>query len=277
MFRPIKFAPRTFGFGTRALAVSAILFCVGCTPSAPRSKGPLVIVLDGAGWSGSASRIKSGLREAGYRGEVRSYPWTTFLGPASDHVLVEHKRRKGRELAEYIQERRRHRPRDPLHVMGLSAGTAVAVFALEELPPGVTVDNVILLAPSISATYDLSDAIAHVRGFLYATSSPSDTILGGVTVAADGTPDPPAGLYGFRIPGRIKSYDAYTRVVNLPWRSVYADLGWNGSHTGATNEEFVASIIAPRLLSSDSRPLNRPLASPWLSQWRRGQSAREGS
>lgn len=258
----------------RSLGAAALtlLLCIGCTPDVPKTKGPLVIVLDGAGWSGSTSRIRGGLRAAGFEGRVQSYPWSTLLGPASDHLLVEHKRRKGRDLAEFIQARRLYRPDDPIHLMGLSAGTAVVVFALEALPRGTTVDNVILFAPSISETYDLSDAMAHVRGFLYATSSSTDGILEGVTVAADGAVTEPAGLHGFRIPARIKCYDCYTRVVNLPWRAVYADLGWKGSHTGATSEDFVRDVIAPRVLSTGSRPLNRPLASPALSKWRNPKS-----
>lgn len=249
------------------------LAVVGCAPSALQADGPLVIVLDGAGWAGSASQIRAGLKAAGYRGRVESYPWTSFLGPAPDHLMVEHKRRKAHELAEFIQARRQNRPREPLHVVGLSAGTAVVVFALEALPRGTVVDNVVLFAPSISSTYDLSGAMQHVRGSLYATCSGDDRILGGVIVAADGQAAEPAGLYGFRIPGSIQCYDCYARVANLPWRSVYADLGWKGSHTGATHKLFVQSVIAPRLLSTKPTPMNRPLASPWMSQWRGGEAA----
>jgi hypothetical protein len=161
--------------------------------------------------------------------------------------------------------------------MGLSAGTAVVVFALEELPRGTIVDNVVLFAPSIAATYDLSDAMAHVGGLMYATSSSGDSLLEGVSVAADGSFAEPAGLHGFRIPARIKCYDCYTRVVNLPWRAVYADLGWKGSHTGATSEDFVRDVIAPRVLSAKTRPLNRPLASPAISKWRNAKPHRNRS
>jgi hypothetical protein len=252
-------------FGAAALM---LLLCLGCTPDVPKTKGPLVIVLDGAGWSGSASRIRDGLRAAGFEGRVQSFPWTTLLGPGPDHLLVKHKRRRAADLAKFIHTRRLYRPDDPIHLMGLSAGTAVVVFALEALPRGTTVDNVILFAPSIAATYDLSDAMAHVRGYLYATSSSADALLEGVGVAADGSIAEPAGIHGFRIPARIKCYDCYTRVVNLPWRAAYADLGWRGGHTGATSEEFVRDVIAPRVLSAKSRPLNRPLASPSISKWR---------
>jgi alpha-beta hydrolase superfamily lysophospholipase len=182
--------------------------------------------------------------------------------------MVRHKQRKAEELAELIQARRRQCPRDPLHLMGISAGTAVIVFALEQLPPQTRVDSVVLFAPSISATYDLSDAMAHVNGCLYATSSPRDGILSGLGVTADGSTDSPAGLHGLRIPARVKRYEHYARVVNLAWRAAYADLGWNGSHTGASTEAFVREVIAPRVLSTGVHPLNRPMAPLWISQWR---------
>jgi len=130
---------------------------------------------------------------------------------------------------------------------------------------------VVLFAPSISAKHDLSNAMGHVRGCLYATSSPRDGILGGLRISADGKCGHPAGLYGLRIPSRVKRYDLYSRVVNLPWRAAYADLGWNGSHTGATNRQFVERVIAPRVLAEGPQPLNRPLAPRWIGRWRGDQ------
>ena len=192
----------------------------------------------------------------------------TSRWPGPDHLWVGPKKRKAKELAKRIQERRGRCPKDDLHVMGLSAGAAVVVFALEDLPSRTSVDNVVLFAPSIADDYDLSAAMEHVRGYLYATSSPRDGILSGLHVTADGRSEEPAGLYGLRIPSRVSRYDLYTRVVDLPWRPAYADLGWKGGHTGVIREEFIQQVIAPRLLSKGARPLNRPLAPSWVAQWR---------
>jgi hypothetical protein len=236
-------------------------------------RGPVVFFLDGAGWSGSEKGVRAGLYAAGFKGQVAVFPWSTLLGPGPDHLWVGPKKRKAKELAKCIQERRGRYPRDDLHVMGLSAGAAVVLFALEELPPRVSVDNVVLFAPSVADDYDLSAAMEHVRGYLYATSSPRDGILSGLHVTADGRSDDPAGLYGLRIPSRVSRYDLYTRVVDLPWRPAYVDLGWKGGHTGVTSREFVQNVIAPRLLSKGARPLNRALAPSWVAQW---QGARSG-
>ena len=251
-----------------------LLLSVGCA-GAPRStSGPAVIFLDGAGWSGSQRSVRAALDAGGFDGHVEVFRWTTLLGPGPDHLWVGPKRRKAKQLARRIEERRRRHPNDDLHVMGLSAGAAVVVFALEQLPANVSVNNVVLLAPSIAEEYDLSAALEHVGGYLYATSSPRDGILSPLRLTADGRSGQPAGLFGLRIPSRVKRYDLYTRVVNLPWRPAYADLGWNGSHTGATGKEFVQRVIAPRLLSDGAHPLNRTLVPSWVSRWRGPRSTK---
>lgn len=251
------------------LTGAGALLSAGCAASSSTmTGGPTVIFLDGAGWAGSERGVRAGLRAAGFQGNVESFAWTTGLGSLPDHFLVRHKQRKAARLADHIRQRRARFPNDDLHLMGLSAGTAVIVFALEQLPPDVSVNNVVLFAPSIVGDYDLSNAMAHVRGFLYATSSPHDGILKGLRVNADGGTGQPAGLYGLRVPARVKRFDTYTRVVNLPWRPPYADLGWSGSHTGATGRRFVQNVIAPRVLSNGPRPLNHPLAPAWIAHWR---------
>ena len=255
------------------LAIS-LLLAIGCAGAPTSHDGAKVIFLDGAGWSGSHLRVRSGLRAAGFTGRVEVFGWSSMLGPVPDHLLVNRKVRKGRELAERIQAHRAAHPDAELHLMGLSAGTAVIVFALEQLPDDVGVDNVVLLSPSISDRHDLSTALEHVRGYLYATCSRGDAILAGLTANADGVPGRPAGLGGLRIPSRVRRYDLYSRVVNLRWRPIYADLGWNGAHTRVTRKRFVERVIAPRVLSDEPEPLNRPLVPRWIALMRQVQEAR---
>ena len=250
-----------------------LLAGTGCAGPPIANTNSVVIFLDGAGWSGSHRRVQEGLRAAGYRGHVESFAWSSLLGPGPDHLLVARKKRKARRLAQRITEYRQRKPNGELHLMGLSAGSAVVVFAREQLPANVTVNNVVLFSPSISAKHDLSVAMAHVNGHLYATSSPYDKLLAGVFANADGVAGRPAGLHGLRVPSRVKRYDLYTRVVNLPWRPAYADLGWNGSHTGVTRPAFVQQVIAPRILSNGPRPLDRPMAPDWISALNRSTTS----
>jgi pimeloyl-ACP methyl ester carboxylesterase len=260
--------------GTLLLLAIGGLLAAGCSSAPMSTGGPTVIFADGAGWSGSHKSVQEGLKAAGFTGHVEAFPWSSMLGPAHDHLFVARKQKKARKLAERIVAYRAKQPDADLHLMGLSAGTAVIVFALEQLPKGVSVDNVVLFSPSISDRHDLSTAMEHVQGNLYATCSRVDGILGGITKNADGYSGNPAGLSGLRIPSRVQRYEHYARVVNLPWRPAYGDIGWNGGHTSVVGSSFVQEVIAPRVLADGPSPLNRPLAPRWIALWQQAKSAR---
>jgi len=203
------------------------------------------------------------MKAAGYRGAFETFMWSSLLGPGADHLLAARSKLKAKQLAKRITKIRHKNPDQPLHVMGLSAGTALIVAALAELPEDIYVDTVVLFSPSISATHDLSAALRHVRGRLYATCSEHDGILSALVVNADGQRGRPAGLRGLRIPpglhDRPKDLAEYRKVVNLPWRGAYTAFGWHGGHVEVTRSSFVRAVIAPRVLSREPYPLDRPL------------------
>lgn len=242
-----------------ASAVGLVVLVGGC--SDPK-QGPIVYFLDGAGWYSSSGSVAAGLRDAGYHGAFRTHSWSALLGPAHDHLFNASSKGVARGLARRIEKMRRADPNGAINVMGLSAGTAVILSALEQLPPGIEVNNVVLLSPSVSAEHDLTKAMRHVRRNLYATSSPHDAILAAlVIVNADGKSGPTAGRVGFRAPRRASrdTAEAYSRVINLPWQPNYLAFDWSGGHTSVTHRKFVASVIAPRILSADPFPLDRPI------------------
>ncbi|MEK6643910.1 MAG: hypothetical protein AABZ08_08375 [Planctomycetota bacterium] len=230
----------------------------GCAES---TRGPVVFFLDGAGWYASGGAVENGLRKAGYKGEYEVFTWSAFLGPAQDHFITAQSKIVARRLAGKIERVRKNDPDGAIQVMGLSAGTAVILSALEELPDGVQVDNVVLLSPSASAERDLTKIMQHVRRNLYATCSPHDGIVAALAVNADGRPGPPAGEKGLRMPrkGDAQTQAAYARVINIPWQPSYVGFNWNGSHTGVTSDDFIAGVIAPRILSAEPFPLDRPV------------------
>lgn len=242
-----------------ALLLTVLAQTSGCAN--PR-KGPIAFYLDGAGWYGSAASVEAGLRQAGYRGAFDTFTWSSFLGPAHDHFVAAHDRGNARRLARNIEQVRKNDASGPIHLMGLSAGTAVILSALEELEGGVQVDNVVLFSPTVSAERDLTKIMQHVRQRLYATCSPHDAIVASLAMNADGKPGPPTGTRGFRIPRKASetTREAYARVVNVPWRPSYAGYDWDGSHTSVTSTAFVASVIAPRILSNEPYPLDQSLA-----------------
>ena len=240
------------------LTLAASLCAGGCQP--PRQT-PVVIFLDGASHFTAGRSVRHGLRLAGYEGDFQNFVWTSFLGWGADHLVVARSKGKANSLARRITRIREHVPDGEIYLMGLSAGTAVVLNALEQLPADVDVDSVVLFSSSVSADRDLSAALRHVRKKLYATSSKEDLILRSVAITADGRRSAPAGRTGFRIP-RFLPYgerSIYAKVVNLHWKPAYVAVGWTGGHVSATTSKFVRSVIAPRILSQQPFPLDRPL------------------
>lgn len=192
---------------------------------------------------------------------VESFSWSTFLGPGPDHLLVARSKSVGASLARKIEEVRKSSPNRPIYVMGLSAGTAVVLSAIEQLEGGCTVDAVALLSPSVSARRDLTSAMRNIRYGLYATCSRKDAILGSMVVNADGESGQPAGLNGFVLARQGRRAEAaYRRVYNIPWRTAYVEHDWDGGHVSVTSPRFISNVIVPRLTSQWQHPLDRSVA-----------------
>ncbi|HUU84607.1 MAG TPA: hypothetical protein VM243_14000 [Phycisphaerae bacterium] len=241
-----------------AALLGLIIFAAGCRAT---NSTPMVLYLDGAGWYGSHRSFEAGLRRGGYTGRVQNFTWTSFLGPGADHLLAARSGIPARRLAGRIREIRRHSPQGKIHLVGRSSGSAVVIQALEQLPPGVEVDHVLFLQSSVSPRRNLADALEHVRGRMYATTSRHDMLLAAMTVCAEGELGPPAGRTGFLLPRSLSESQKrlYAKLILLPWRPAYAALGWDGGHFHVTRKDFVEHVIAPRLLSDQPFPLDRPL------------------
>ncbi len=215
--------------------------------------------LDGAGgggitnWSGG---VRRGLQRGGYDGSGEMYTWQTGLGALADQTAGNrYKRKKAGALARRLVEYRRQHPDAAVTMIGLSAGTALTVFALESLPEDVMVENVFLLSGSLSATYDLTEALGHVRGKMYVTTSPRDAVLTALVPLA-GTADRGSGttatigVQGPQLPHGASAearrvYDS--KLVVMPWRSEFARYGNFGGHTDTVSALFIERYVAPRV------------------------------
>lgn len=247
---------------TARRSLSILIFLAsssGCAAAKPIKS--IVYFCDGAGWYAGSSSVQSGLRQAKFDGEFERYGWSTLLGPGTDHLIAARNQGVARGLAKRIQKFHNQHPQADIFVMGLSAGTAVVLHAIEQLPPSVKVKHVVLLSSSASANHDLTAAMQRVSGCLYNTVSRSDAILNSLGVNADGRDGSPAGSTGFRRPRKRKSETiaAYRRVVNLPWKPAYLAYDWDGGHVAATNPKFIRAVIAPRLMAEGPFPLDRPM------------------
>jgi len=221
----------------------------GCGPQfGPRARYGITFYCPGAGNIDFGDRgLRQGLEQAGYKGQVATVVWTVSLNPAIDQMLRLNARAGASRLARAIERYIDRYPGRPVHVVGLSAGTGVAVWALERLDEGYMVDNVVLLASSLSHTYDVSRALTHVRGKIYNYYSPYDAILT-IPMKVFGTIDAKFGVDGAGAVGLHPPHGA-DRVVNIRWRPEYAQYGYNGGHTDGTSPAFVRAVLARHFIS----------------------------
>jgi pimeloyl-ACP methyl ester carboxylesterase len=126
----------------------------------------LAIVLPGIeGWGPLNWGIACGLRDGGFPGAILVYDWTTGLWPLFViHLRARRRgRRKAEAVAQLVSDYLDRFPGRPVHLIGHSGGAAVAAWALEALPLGLTVNSAILLGPAVSRSFDLAPALR--RGY----------------------------------------------------------------------------------------------------------------
>jgi len=249
--------------GLMILALTSSVWLAGCggphTHDHARDRYAMVYYIDGAGAGGLlgwGDEVRAGLKQAGYRGGFEDFAWQTQLGFSADQLAtVDYKRDKGRELAARIRAYRDTHPGRPVHLIGLSAGTAIAAFALEALPPGQQVDTVVMLGSSLASDYDLTRALAHVGDRMYVFASEKDAVLNVVAPvlgSADRQYDGArfAGLRGFEPPARrtAATRRAYAKVTTMSWRPSFARSGNDGGHTDWVKPRFIRDHVAPLLI-----------------------------
>ncbi|QDV89853.1 hypothetical protein RAS2_09280 [Phycisphaerae bacterium RAS2] len=279
---------RALGYG---LLPALILLgnLIGCSMPLPdraeRMTHGYVYYFDGAGGGGLignwAGGVKQGLLDAGYAGAGEIVHWNTGMGVVPDQdATVEYKRGKAADCAREIRQYARENPGAPITLMGLSAGTAVAVFTLEALPPDCQVDNVVLLGASIAANYDLTRALQRVRGRLYVFTSERDAVLAYMVPMA-GTADrqqgvDSAGLRGFQIPlrGSTDTRAQYAKLVHIRWKPEFASAGNLGGHVDTVKAPFVQQYIAPLIMAgmakqSSTLSMSGKIVNPDFKRWSR--------
>ena len=199
--------------------------------------------------------VRAGLEKAGYRGQVARVTWSLSFNPAIDQTVRLIAEQGGKRLAMYIQDYMDQYPGREVNLVGLSAGTGVAVWALEALKPEYKVGNVVLISSSLYHDYDVSRALQRVKGKIYNYYSSTDAVLAGpmkVFGTIDGVHfEDAAGAIGLRVPP-----GAPGRVVNVAWSPDFEKYGYYGGHTDGTSAAFVTAYIAPELLTA--APVQQP-------------------
>jgi len=257
-------------WGQLVVAVAIVVANAGCVslgglrldlsqPTVDHTPRHVIFFLDGAGGGGPiidcGPVVEEGLRQGGFTGEFRSFRWHTGFGAVADEISsMAYKRGKARKLARQISDLRANNPTGRIDVVSASAGTSVAVFALEELPDNVAVDHLVMLSSALSARYDLTWAMKHVRDRAFTFSSDGDELLRAL-IPVLGSADREyvgtavAGLIGFAMPEKPSgdTHYHYSRLERIEWSSDMIDFDHRGGHTDYKNARFIANVIAPRL------------------------------
>jgi pimeloyl-ACP methyl ester carboxylesterase len=242
------------------IVLASVLFVGGCaapaniplrSDAAPFGQDVTLIYVPGIGGYGHNDRAwTSGLRSGGFSGNTEVWKWTGNLGPIS--ALWDHARHRAeaRRMADRIRALHSESPAKSLVLVGHSAGAGLAVMALEDLPPDVQVDEVVLLAPAVSRTYDLTRALRHVRGHADVFYSQNDTLVLEIGTFLFGTVDgvhgEAAGHGGFVRPPRGSS-EAYAKLVVHPYSTDRRLYGDDGGHEGMLRPAVAAEVVAPLL------------------------------
>jgi pimeloyl-ACP methyl ester carboxylesterase len=203
-----------------------------------------------------------GLRDGGYPGTIDIYDW-----PGADPglgALFARQRNEGQadKLAAIVQQIYKKDPDAKVRVVCHSGGAGIAAWALERLPDGVKIDTLVMIAPALSQRYDLSKALARVRGKAYALTSVNDVLVLGAGTrmfgTIDGVKEEAAGLRGFTMPDGADAKQ-YEKLVQVPYDEAWMDLGNIGDHIGPMGRRFAAEMISP-LLQGREMPPTKPRA-----------------
>jgi hypothetical protein len=246
------------------LAGQATLGASGCAGphldlaalTTPVAKSGVVFVVDGAGdFRACSSQLTEVCAQAPV--QVIPIPWSHGYGRiVADQICYAHARNVGHELAYLIQNYKQRYPEMPIYLVAHSAGSAVAVSALESLPPQ-TVERALFLAPALSATYDVRPALKAVKYGLHVFYSQNDTAYLGIWTGVLGNSDrhwgPSSGRFGFQVPA-IGPDDAplYAKLFQRPWQPADLATGNDGRHYGDYQPGFVRQHVLPLLMTEGS-------------------------
>lgn len=231
-------------------------YCAGWLPPVERAMKPedrpLVWVLDGAGDLKGCSNALAAVNDPlGQPVELVAFQWSHgYRRLLADQTDMDHARVQGARLAQAINDRKAREPGRRVVVVGHSAGCAVALSACDLLPMEA-VDRVVLLAPSVSAGYDIRPTLWSAKEGVDVFCSKKDWIALGFVTRVVGTTDnswsgAAAGRHGFKPKGpqTLAPVEA-ARLRQHFWSPDVAWTGHTGGHHGMHAPGFVRAYLMP--------------------------------
>jgi hypothetical protein len=212
-----------------------------------------VCVPGAGGFPSICNTIREAVQEQQVNLQVEPFEWTHgYLRVIADHVDYAHARAEGERLAGQVCALKQSHPGLPISLLSHSAGCAVTLAATEYLPPG-SLNRIILLAPAVSATYDLQPALRCVCRSVEVFYSGRDVAALGLGTTLLGTSDrrweAAAGRVGFRPPLDCAEEQALlTKLHQHPWHPCLAWAGNAGGHYGAYQPTYLRAYVLPLLI-----------------------------
>ena len=217
-------------------------------PSAERNDVSLLHLPGIGGEMPIDHNMTSGLKAGGFPGAIEIYDWTEHDPGLSALLARQRNEREAARIAQMIEKRLKENPNLKLTLTSHSAGTGLAVWALEKLPEGMQVQTLVLLASALSPRYDLTEALKHVRGKAYSYYSNGDTIVLGAGTkmfgTVDGVKSESAGLAGFS-PPKDADLKQYEKLVQVPYDKEWLKYNDTGDHIGCMSRSFAQHVLAP--------------------------------
>jgi pimeloyl-ACP methyl ester carboxylesterase len=235
-------------------------------PSGTLSPPPHVVLLHLPGVAGELPidhNLIRGLKAGGYDGQTEIYDWTESDPGLSALWSRRRNDREAQRIADKIVQIVKNDPEVQITITAHSGGTGLAVWALERLPADVYVQTLFLLSSALSPGYDLTKALRHVRGHVYAFNSEYDSIVLGAGTRAFGTIDgvrtEAAGKVGFVMPTGGDAHQ-YAKLLQPPFDRAWMKYGNLGDHIGMLNGEFARRVLAPLVQAEIGASTTQPAA-----------------
>ncbi len=230
-----------------ALPLLLVTGCGSASRSASGTASRVVVFVPGVGGDGPwYGGLKRGLGEV----RIETHSWgaplplfaLNFTNRGIHNAAEKKLATRLRRIAERLPEAR-------LDIIAHSAGCGVALGALRRLDQTGPVQNVVLLAPSVSPSYALAPSLKPIRGMLYVFHSDRDTLFLAWRTSRFGTYDnvksKAAGNTGFDLTALPPELRA--RVVQRAYQPEWKQLGHDGGHDGPLARAFVERVVAPLL------------------------------
>jgi len=223
----------------------------GCQSNAPLEGQNLVVIVPGCAGDGFwYNDLRQSVAATQPARTVRTFEWGMPL-PLYMLNLQDQKIHSNAEkaLARAIKSWRDRYPSGHVTLVGHSAGCGVILGSLSRIDKTVGVENVVLLAPSISPNYPVGPALRQIAGKLHLFFSDADRLWLGWRTSTFGTYDSVRSEAAGKIGLALADLDPAMRakIVQHGYEREYAELGNGGGHFGSLGRRFDEKVVAPLL------------------------------